>query len=168
MISPPASADEVPVATSGSSSADDQDPGSLPQASTTLEFGYPGDGGLGDRLVAAVLSGSKTATSSLAVGYLTGDPLPRVGEQLTLVDHQGTTYGTVETTKVRIVPLNEVGDDIAWAEGEGFTDAAEWRVAHEAFWRALEDLIRVEAGDEHWTLREAEPVVVQWFRLLGR
>ncbi len=33
----------------------------------TMSFGYDGDGGLGDRLLAAVLSGEKTATSSLAI-----------------------------------------------------------------------------------------------------
>jgi uncharacterized protein YhfF len=33
----------------------------------TLAIGHPGDGGLGDRLLAAVLRGEKTATSSLAV-----------------------------------------------------------------------------------------------------
>ncbi len=50
----------------------------------TMRFGYDGDCGLGDRLLAAVLRGEKTATSSLAVEYLSGDPLPRVGERLTL------------------------------------------------------------------------------------
>ena len=72
----------------------------------TLSFGYDGDGGLGDRLLAAVLRGEKTATSSLAVEYLSGDPLPRVGEQLTLVDHSGRVHGIVETTRVTITPLH--------------------------------------------------------------
>lgn len=31
-----------------------------------LRFGYDGDGGLGDRLLAAVVRGEKAATSSLA------------------------------------------------------------------------------------------------------
>ena len=43
----------------------------------TLSFGSPGDGGLGGRLLAAVLRGEKTATSSPAVAYLTGEPMPR-------------------------------------------------------------------------------------------
>ena len=37
-------------------------------ASATLDFGFPGDAGLGDRLLAAVLRGEKTATSSSAEG----------------------------------------------------------------------------------------------------
>lgn len=79
----------------------------------TLSFGYDGDGGLGDRLLSAVLRGEKTATSSLAVEYLSGDPLPRVGQRLTLVDHDGDVHGIVETTRVTITPLHLVGDDVA-------------------------------------------------------
>lgn len=132
----------------------------------TLSFGYDGDHGLGDRLLSAALQGVKTATCSLAVEYLSGDPLPRVGKHVTLVDHDGRVHGMVETTRVRIIPLHLVGDDIAHAEGEGFADAAAWRRAHEAFWRETADLIRIEAGDPDWQLREAEPVVVHWFQLM--
>jgi uncharacterized protein YhfF len=132
----------------------------------TMSFGYDGDGGLGDRLLAAVLRGDKTATSSLAVEYLSGDPLPRVGERLTLVDHLGRAHGMVETTRVTIIPLHLVGDDVARDEGECFTDAADWRRAHVSFWAEVADLVRADAGDPAWQLREAEPVVVQWFRLL--
>lgn len=131
-----------------------------------LGFGHDGDRGLGDRLLAAVLRGEKTATSSLAVEYLSGEPLPRVGEHLTLVDHAGRRHGVVETTRVRIIPLHLVGDDVAGDEGEGFADAQQWRRAHVAFWAEVADLVRSDAGDPTWELRDAEPVVVHWFRLL--
>ena len=100
----------------------------------TLTFGYDGDAGLGDRLLAAVLRGEKTATSSLAVEYLSGEPLPRVGERLRLVDHAGGVHGTVETTRVTITPLHLVSDQVALDEGEGFRDADKWRRDHIAFW----------------------------------
>lgn len=132
----------------------------------TLSFGFDGDDGLGDRLLAAVLRGEKTATSSLAVEYLSGDPLPRVGERLTLVDHSGGVHGKVETTRVTITPRHLVGDDVAHDEGEGFADAADWRQDHVCYWAEVTDLVRSEAGDPGWELREAEPVVVHWFRLL--
>ena len=134
--------------------------------STALSFGFAGDGGLGDRLLAAVIRGEKTATSSLAVEYLSGEPLPRVGERLRLVDHVGRLHGLVETTRVTIVPLNLVGNDVARDEGEGFADAAEWREAHVAFWDEVADLVRADAGDPEWQLHEEEPVVVHWFKLL--
>jgi len=71
----------------------------------TLSFGYDGDRGLGDWLLAAVLRGEKIATSSLAVEYPSGEPLPQVGQRLTLVEHGGRPHGVVETTRVTIVPL---------------------------------------------------------------
>ncbi len=132
----------------------------------SISFGYDDERGLGDRLPAAVLRGEKTATSSLAVEYLSGQPLPRVGQRLTLVDHRGQPHGVVETTRVTIIPLHLVGDDVARDEGEGFASAAEWRRAHEAFWSEVTDLVRADAGDPTWQLREAEPVVVHWFRLI--
>ncbi|CAN5591105.1 hypothetical protein BH10ACT8_BH10ACT8_10890 [soil metagenome] len=131
-----------------------------------LNFGYPGDGGLGDRLLAAVLRGEKTATSSLAIEYLSGEPLPRVGDRLTLTDHAGQSHGIVETTRVTIIPLNLFGDDVARDEGEGFADAEEWRRDHIGFWNEVVELVRADAGDQNWQLRAAEPVVVHWFRLI--
>ncbi len=101
--------------------------------SRRLRFGYDGDDGLGDRLLAAVLRGEKTATTSLAVEYLSGDPLPRVGERLTIEDHDRRGHGVVETTGVSIVPLDLVGDDVAREEGEGFSNASAWRRDHIAF-----------------------------------
>ncbi|WP_298339659.1 ASCH domain-containing protein [Ferrimicrobium sp.] len=133
----------------------------------TTSFGYDGDEGLGDRLLAAVLRGEKTATSSLVVEYLSGEPLPRVGQRSELVDHAGRRHGMIETTRVRIIPLDEVGDDVARDESKSLTNAAEWRRAHEAFWRETIEMIRADAGDPTWELRDSEPVVVEWFRLLN-
>jgi uncharacterized protein YhfF len=132
----------------------------------TTSFGYDGDGGLGKRLLAAVLRGDKIATSSLAVQYLTGEPLPRVGQLSELIDHTGRGHGMMETTRVRIIPLDKVGDDVARDEGEGFASVAEWRQAHEAFWREVIEMIRSDADDPTWELRDSEPIVVEWFRLL--
>ena len=134
----------------------------------SLSCGYDGDGGLGDRLLAAVLRGEKTATSSLAVEYLLDEPLPRVGERLNLVDHGGRVHGLMETTLVTITPLHLIGDQVAKDEGEGFADATDWRRAQIALWAEVIDLVRSDAGDPGWELRESEPVVVQWFRLLER
>lgn len=138
----------------------------LSTPAATLSFGYPGDGGLGDRLLAAALRGEKTATSSLAVEYLSGDPLPRVGDRLSLVDHDGRVHGVVETTRVTVTPLHLVGDDVAEAEAEGFVDAEHWRRDHVSYWDDVAELVRVDAGDPAWRLRDAEPVVVHWFRLV--
>ncbi|WP_375481733.1 ASCH domain-containing protein [uncultured Jatrophihabitans sp.] len=133
----------------------------------TLRFGYDGDGGLGDRLVDAVVRGDKTATSSLAVEYLSGEPLPRVGEVLAVLDSAGRERATVRTTAVTITPLHLVGDDVAFAEGEGYADAADWRRGHERFWLDIVDLIRADAHDPAWELRDSEPVVVHHFEVVS-
>ena len=99
------------------------------------------------RLLAAVLCGEKTATSSLAVEYLQGEPLPRVGELLPLVDHEGRVHGVVEITGVSITPLHLVGDDVAREEGEDFIAAAHWRRDHDAYWTEVTELVRSDAGD---------------------
>ncbi|GAA4086914.1 ASCH domain-containing protein [Nonomuraea soli] len=94
------------------------------------DLGVPGE--MRDRLVAAVVSGVKSATSSLKLFYGDGDPLPEPGRFL-LADSSGVR-GIVEVVRVELVPLGQVGDDVAHAEGEGFADAAAWRAAHEDFW----------------------------------
>ncbi len=132
----------------------------------TLSFGYDGDDGLGDRLVDAVLRGVKTATSSLLVEYRPGEPLPVAGERLMLTDSAGRDRGTVETTGYRVVPLPEVGDDVAAAEGEGYADAADWRRGHLAFWDDDTPLIREEIGEPGWSIAPDEAVVVHFFRLV--
>lgn len=131
-----------------------------------MRFGYDGDGGLGDRLLAAVLRGEKTATSSLAIEYSSEDPLPEVGERFELIDLAGRRHGMVETTRVKVMLLEEVGDEVAHDEGEGLPDVDAWRRAHETFWKEAADMIRAEIGDPAWELRTTEQVVVEWFRLL--
>jgi uncharacterized protein YhfF len=117
-----------------------------------------------DRLVAAALAGEKTATSSLVALYdLFGERLPRAGDQAVLVGSNGERLAVVETTAVELVELSEVSDEVAMAEGEGFRDAREWRVAHEAFWTSQ---LR-EAGCEP-VIDDSAMVVVEVFRILRR
>jgi len=62
-----------------STATDDGQHGGLPRA----EFGFPGP--LRDRLVAAILDGSKTSTTSLLLGYESSDErLPTVGDRSVL------------------------------------------------------------------------------------
>ena len=42
----------------------------------------------------------------------------------------------IELIDVRVVPIAAVEDDYAVAEGRGYADAAEWRSAHEVFFRS--------------------------------
>lgn len=129
-------------------------------------FGLGEPGPMRDRLVDAVLAGQKIATSSLLVFYqLDGLSLPRPGELFRLVDTAGETQNTIEITHVDVVPFAKVGDDLALAEGEGFTGADDWRAAHLAFWDRYRDQVREFLGDPVWEIRDDTDVVVEYFRL---
>ncbi|RJL35307.1 ASCH domain-containing protein [Bailinhaonella thermotolerans] len=130
-----------------------------------FDLGAPGP--MRDRLAAAVASGAKRATSSLRVFYdMDAEPLPRTGTRHALCDTAGTRLGTIQITRVELLPLGEVGDEIARAEGEGFADAAAWRAAHEDFWSAYLPDIRAHLGDPAWTPDDTTEVVIEHFRLL--
>jgi uncharacterized protein YhfF len=128
------------------------------------EFGFAGP--LRDRLVAAVLDGSKTATSSLLAGWEDdGESLPTVGEHQTVIDSAGRAVATIEITRCVVIELSEVDDAVAVAEGEAYTTAAGWRAEHERFWR--EEAAVWDDGPPP-EINDSTRVVVQWFRLASR
>jgi uncharacterized protein YhfF len=130
-----------------------------------VEFGFPGE--LRDHLVAAVLSGEKTATTGLLVEWeLESEPLPEAGERLLVVDSAELQVAIIELVDVRVVSLGDVDIDTANAEGEGFADVEEWRLAHEAFWNGYADDLRARLCDQSWRLVDDTPVVVERFRLV--
>ena len=99
-----------------------------------MELGYPRTE-LRRRLVAAALSGEKTATSSLRAEYeLDGERLPRVGERLLLQGYDNDPVAVIETVEVRVLRIADVDLSFARDEGEGFISLQAWRSAHEAFW----------------------------------
>lgn len=107
-----------------------------------------------DRILALVLSGAKTATTSPLSDYQPDDPaesdlaadpdadsgesahqpLPEVGSLSILLDGSGHPRALVQTTAVSVVPFDQVDADHALAEGEGDGTLEQWRQVHrEAF-----------------------------------
>lgn len=128
------------------------------------EFGFPGP--LRDRLVTAILSGEKTATSGLLADYEHhGEPLPQVGARGAVVDSHGRRVAVIETTAVDVVPIRDVTVDFARAEGEGFTTVAEWREAHEAFWLSAEMVAAL--GGNAPVIDDDTLIIAQHFRLVS-
>lgn len=127
------------------------------------EFAFPGP--LRDRLVAAILSGDKTSTSSLMVDYeREGERLPGVGRRSVVVDSQERPVAIIELTDVRVVRLADVDLQHAIDEGEGFESVAQWRAGHEEFWHSPE--VRAELGDPTFTVDDHTLVVATRFRLV--
>ncbi|MER5574416.1 ASCH domain-containing protein [Streptomyces massasporeus] len=127
-------------------------------------FAFPGP--LRDRLVAAILGGSKTSTTGLVVDYEhEGDPLPEAGDRSVVVDSDGRPVALIEVTGVRVVPLAQVDLAHVVDEGEGHTSVAEWREDHERFWHS-EDM-RAALGDPGFTVDDTTPAVLERFRLVA-
>ena len=130
------------------------------------EFGFPGTA-LREQLVAAVLSGEKTATAGLLVDYeRDGDPLPEVGERYAVVDNAGRDVAVIEITEVRVQRIGDTDEQFARDEGEGFESVAQWRDAHDRFWRSYADEIRTYLGDPDWDVGDDTLFVAERFRLV--
>ncbi len=128
------------------------------------EFAFPGP--LRDQLVAAIVSGGKTTTSGLVVGYEYDDePLPHPGLRQRVVDSAGKPVAVIETTAVRVIRLADVDLAHALGEGEGYESVAEWRAGHERFWHSAD--MRAAMGDPEFTVGDDTLVVAQTFRLIG-
>lgn len=128
-----------------------------------VEFGFPGP--LRDQLVAAILSGAKTSTSGLVLASeRENQPLPRVGQQLAVVDSEQRRVAAIELTEVRVVRLADVDLQHALDEGEGDESVAQWRAGHERFWHGAE--VRAELNDPGFTVNDDTLVLAKRFRLV--
>ncbi|OUE24421.1 ASCH domain-containing protein [Clavibacter michiganensis] len=128
-----------------------------------VEFAFPGP--LRDQLVAAIVAGAKTSTSSLLAQYAAdGEELPVVGSRGAVIDSAGRPVLVVETTAVEIARLADVPLAHAVDEGEGFTTVAEWRAGHEGFWTSPEVVAELPAG---FRLDDDTAIVMERFRVVG-
>ena len=133
--------------------------GALPIA----EFAFPGP--LRDRLIAAILDGTKTSTSSTLLEYSTeNEPLPTIGTKQTVVDSHNSAVAIIQTVAVEIIRLADVSIAHARAEGEGFVSIAAWRTGHENFWHSTE--LRAHLKDPTFTVDDDTLVVLERFQVI--
>lgn len=108
-----------------------------------FRFGWFGDGGLGERLILAILDGRKTATTCPA--YDPEDAELKIGDVLQLTDKHGKSRGTLVVTNVELRPfktfddrlasrvgctLGELVDNAKFANGREMRPDEEMRVIH--------------------------------------
>lgn len=87
-----------------------------------------------DRLAELVSAGKKTATSSAYPIYeVENEPLPKAGEYSILLDSCENAVCIIRTTKVYVVPFDEVSPYHAYREGERDLSLESWREIHRAF-----------------------------------
>jgi len=117
-------------------------------------FGSDADG-----LAALVLAGKKTATASAYPLYeLEGEPLPQAGEYSVILDSTENAVCIIRTTRVSIVPFDEISERQAALEGEGDLSLAYWRRVHRDFFTA-------ELAGAGLSFDERMPVVFEEFEL---
>ena len=127
-----------------------------------LELAEPGP--LRDSGVSAILAGTKTAMTGLPAIYSrAGEPLPAAGERYEVIDSDGRPVAVIELTRVATEPIGAVGDAYAHAEGRGYRGAADWRSAHEDFFRS--DFVAAYLGFVP-DFDDDTLVVTQWFQLI--
>jgi uncharacterized protein YhfF len=115
-----------------------------------------------DKLAELVLSGEKTATASVAIWYREeNEPMPSVDEYSVILNTKNEAVCVIQTTKVTVVPFDQVSAEHAYKEGEGDKSLAYWRAVHEAFFR--EEL--THAGK---TFDEKMDVVCEEFKVVYR
>ena len=92
-----------------------------------------------DELVALVLDGTKRATASLLAEYTGPEgaaPLVAPGHLWLVTDEAGNARCIVQTTEVRVGPMNTVDEQFAYDEGEGDRTLEYWTRVHSSYFRA--------------------------------
>ena len=85
-----------------------------------FKFGWFGDGGLGERLIQAILAGRKTATS--CPSYDPEDADLKVGDTLRLTDKHGQPRGTLVVTEIELRSFGKFDEPLAAREGTSLAE----------------------------------------------
>lgn len=123
-------------------------------------WSFGDDPALADALLALVLDGTKTATSTALAEFEAGDePLPARGDLSIVTDGAGRPGALIRTTRVETVPFDQVDAAFAAAEGEDDRSLDSWRVEHERYWRRVLEPLGAQFSP-------TMPVVTERFELL--
>ena len=89
-----------------------------------------------DGLAALVRCGIKTTTCSAYDLYeAEGEDLPQAGDTSVILNSRDEAVCIIRTTRVYVIPFDEVTAEHAFREGEGDRSLEYWRQVHEAFFR---------------------------------
>lgn len=103
-------------------------------------FAFGDSPAMADELLALVLAGTKTATTSWPP-----DPSVAVGVEQLILDGRGQPAARIRYTDVALVSFMDVGADFAAAEGEGDLSLEYWRRTHREYFT------RVSTPEQHFS-----------------
>jgi len=100
-----------------------------PDSVTAWQFGADPD-----VLAELVVEGKKTATCSAHLFYeIENEPLPKIGDYSIVLSSKDEPIAMIKTVDVSIMPMNEVPESFAIAEGEGDGTYEYWYNVHVDF-----------------------------------
>ncbi len=100
-----------------------------------------------NHLLAQVLAGEKTATSSAAVEYTReGERTPEVGDVSIILDADGLPGALIRTTQVEQMDFSAVTEEYAQLEGE--PTLVQWQAAHRTFFAQSLGVTEDEIGPQ--------------------
>ena len=87
-----------------------------------------------DELAQSVIERRKTATCSAHVLYgLENEPVPIIGEYSIILNSLEEPVAIIKTVEVSVIPMNEVTEEFALAEGDG--SYRNWKDIHERYFK---------------------------------
>ena len=95
-----------------------------------------------DHLAQLVIDGVKTATCSGHVFYeIENEAVPSIGDYSIILNSKDEPVAIIKTIDVKLMPMNEVPEEFAIAEGEGDRTYRYWKEVHESFFiKELSDI----------------------------
>lgn len=101
----------------------------MPKSVSAWQFG-----GSPDELAQLVKDGVKSATCSGHIFYeIENEALPKVDDYSIVLNSKEEPVCIIRTSEVKVMPMNEVPVDFAYAEGEGDRSYNYWREVHIEF-----------------------------------
>jgi uncharacterized protein YhfF/GNAT superfamily N-acetyltransferase len=133
-----------------------------------VRWGFASPGPLRDKLTALAIGGGKVVTTGLLAEYeIEGDPVEQPGDISILLDSAERPLALVENVLAKVIRLADMSDQDAIDEGEGYADAAAFRVSHEDHWNGFIDEVRTGLGDPRFAITDDTMVVAERFRIAG-
>lgn len=127
---------------------------------TAEQWGWEGTA-MADELADLILKGIKTASCASydECLYYNEDLLSKIGSYTIVLNRKDEPVGIIKYTDMTIIPMNEVTEEIARAEGEGDLSYDYWYEGHKKFFTELIPQIGKEFS-------EAMPLAVERFELI--
>jgi uncharacterized protein YhfF/N-acetylglutamate synthase-like GNAT family acetyltransferase len=143
-------------------------PNGRSEAREPTHWGFAEPGPLREKLTSLALGGGKVVTTGLLAEYeILGEPVEQPGDHSILVDSADAPVAVIEDVLSRVIRLADMTDQDAIDEGEGYADAAAFRVSHEEHWNESIEWVREGLGDPTFTITDDTLVVAERFRIVS-